>query len=78
MNIQSTMNLKKGDQVWLRMSWSTSVTNPYLEDDNNHSIHFTGFMLQEEIVASLGGFWFDYPKTDRKKIYCVKLYGEMV
>ena len=50
LTFQSTMNLKKGDQVWVAI-WSK--TGAYLVDNGSHHTHFTGFMLQEEIVASL-------------------------
>jgi hypothetical protein len=51
LTIQSTFNLKSGDQVWVAMIyWSAGA---YLYDDTNHLTHFTGFMLEEEIVASL-------------------------
>ena len=44
--LQSTLQLNKGDQVWMQITWMSS--GAYLKDD-----HFTGFMLKEEIVASL-------------------------
>jgi hypothetical protein len=49
--LQSTLHLNKGDQVWMQITWMSSGT--YLYDDVNHLNHFTGFMLKEEIVASL-------------------------
>jgi hypothetical protein len=51
LTVQSTMNLTKGDQVWVEIFWQS--TGVYLFDDIYHYTHFTGFMLQEEIVASL-------------------------
>jgi hypothetical protein len=51
LTLQSTLNLKKGDQVWLQIDWQS--TGAYLFDDSRHFNHFTGFMLEEEIVASL-------------------------
>ncbi len=58
LTLQSTLNLKKGDRVWLErlrllawLDWQSS--GAYLYDDGNHHTHFTGWMLQEEIVASL-------------------------
>ena len=51
LTLQSTLNLKSGDQVWLAISWQS--TGAYLHDSIYHHNHFTGFMLQEEIVASL-------------------------
>ncbi len=49
--LQSTLNLKTGDQVWVTIDYSGSSS--YLHDDGNHRTHFTGFMLEEEIGASL-------------------------
>ncbi len=51
LTLQSTLNLKSGDQVWLEIRWQSTTT--FLYDDSNHYTHFTGFMLEEEIVASL-------------------------
>jgi hypothetical protein len=45
--LQSTLNLKKGDQVWV------TIESSYLVDDIFHRTHFTGWMLEEEIVTSL-------------------------
>jgi hypothetical protein len=51
LTFQSTLNLKKGDQLWLQIDWGS--TGAYLYDDSDHFTHFTGWMLEEEIVASL-------------------------
>ena len=52
LTVQSTLNLKKGDQVWVEIRQKTS--GAVLEDfDSRHYNHFTGFLLKEEIVASL-------------------------
>ena len=51
LTLQSTLNLKSGDQVWMAIQWQS--TGVYLWDTGSHHNHFTGFMLQEEIVASL-------------------------
>jgi hypothetical protein len=51
LTLQSTLNLKSGDQVWMEIHWHSSGANLY--DDSDHFTHFTGFMLQEEIAASL-------------------------
>ncbi len=51
LTLQSTLNLKKGDQVWVEIWSISSGTN--LVDNGNHNTHFTGWMLEEEIVASL-------------------------
>jgi hypothetical protein len=50
LTLQSTLNLKKGDQLWVEISYSGSS---YLFDSSSHLTHFTGFMLEEEIMASL-------------------------
>ncbi len=50
LTLQSTLNLKKGDQVWVEIR--DYVISSYLYDDGGHLTHFTGFMLEEEIVAS--------------------------
>ncbi|XP_046458942.1 uncharacterized protein LOC124205541 isoform X1 [Daphnia pulex] len=52
MSFQSTLNLQKDDQIWVQISFNLG-TSSYLYDDINHLTHFTGFMLEEEIVASL-------------------------
>jgi hypothetical protein len=51
LSLQSTLNLKKGDRVWVQIDYTGSLT--YLADNSYHYTHFTGFMLEEEIVASL-------------------------
>jgi hypothetical protein len=50
--VQSTLNMKKGDQVWVGILYSSSSSS-YLYDDIYHYTHFMGFMLEEEIGASL-------------------------
>jgi hypothetical protein len=47
--LQSTLNLKKGDRVWVTISGGRA----YLYDDNDRLTHFTGFMLEKDILASL-------------------------
>ena len=51
LTLQSTLNLKKGDQLWLQIDYQS--TGAFLYDDSLHHNHFTGFMLEEDIVASL-------------------------
>jgi hypothetical protein len=51
MSFQWTLNLKKGDQLWVQINYY--ISDSCLYDDNDHTTHFTGFMLEEEIVASL-------------------------
>ncbi len=50
--LQSTMNLKKGDRVWVEITGISSGAR-LLDIGNTHFTHFTGFMWEEEIVASL-------------------------
>jgi hypothetical protein len=52
LTLQWTLNLKKGDRVWVEIFYPSSELNS-LHDSNGHYTHFTGFMLEEEIVASL-------------------------
>ncbi|XP_046458979.1 complement C1q tumor necrosis factor-related protein 2-like [Daphnia pulex] len=52
--LQSTLNLKKGDQVWVTINHYGSPS--YLhEDDHRYTryTHFMGWMSEEEIVAAL-------------------------
>ncbi|XP_046637955.1 uncharacterized protein LOC124316198 isoform X2 [Daphnia pulicaria] len=54
LTLQSTLNLKKGDRVWVTIEtlrFSSLYDDKY--DDRGHLTHFTGFMLEEEIVAYL-------------------------
>jgi hypothetical protein len=51
LTLQSTLKLKSGDQVWMEIFYQS--TDTYLYDDGTHRTHFTGFMLEEEIVTSL-------------------------
>ncbi len=50
--LQSTLNLKTGDRIWVTINYSVGSSS-YLFDSGNHHTHFTGFMLEEEIGASL-------------------------
>jgi hypothetical protein len=52
LTLQSTLNLKKGDQLWMTIDYS-SGSSAYLLDNEYHHTHYTGFMLEEEIAASL-------------------------
>jgi hypothetical protein len=49
--VHSTLKLKKGDQVWVAINLMSSGVNLY--DSTSHHTHFTGWMLEEEIVASI-------------------------
>jgi hypothetical protein len=52
LTLQSTLKLKKGDAVWVEIT-SSMPSGVNLFDNGNHHTHFTGFVLEEEIVASL-------------------------
>ena len=64
LTIHSTLILKKDDQVWLQTFHQS--TGASLFDNSEQFTHFTGFILQEEIVASLWEFCFDYPENDHQ------------
>jgi hypothetical protein len=50
--LQSTLNLEKGDQVWVEIVYPNSES--FLVGSSLFPVtYFTGFMLEEEIVASL-------------------------
>ncbi len=51
LTIQSTLNLKKGDQVWAGIV--AIGLGSFLAENGIHFNHFTGFMMEEEIVSSL-------------------------
>ncbi|XP_046645618.1 uncharacterized protein LOC124336056 isoform X4 [Daphnia pulicaria] len=51
MSYPSTLSLVKGDQVWMEIGLLSPQVS--LFDDIYHFTHYTGFMLEEEIVASL-------------------------
>jgi hypothetical protein len=53
--LQSTLDLKKGDRVWVTydVMYLTTRGSCYLYDNRYHLTHFTGFVLEEEIVATL-------------------------
>jgi hypothetical protein len=52
MALQLTLKLEKGDQLWVTIGYSTGPSS-HLFDDGEHTTHFTGFMLEEQIVVSL-------------------------
>jgi hypothetical protein len=51
LTLQSTLNLIKGDRVWVEISYGGS--SAYLYDNDYPYTHFTGWMLEEEIGESL-------------------------
>ncbi len=50
LTLQSTLNLKKGDQLWMQINLGSPPS--CLADGAWHNTHFTGFMLEEKITAS--------------------------
>jgi hypothetical protein len=50
LTLQSTLKLQKGHQICLKMYQESGA---FLYDNSSHFTHFTGFVLEEEIVASL-------------------------
>ena len=59
LTIQSTLNLKSGDKVWIHLTYRNGYS--YLFDGIDHFTHFSGFLLEEEIVTSLWNlsWWID-------------------
>ncbi len=53
LSVQSTLNLKKDDQVWVQIEYMNPGVYLYDDSADHFSTHFTGFMLEEEILASL-------------------------
>jgi hypothetical protein len=53
LTLQSTLNLKKDDQLWVTIEYSDGSYSYLCDDSYDHWTHFTGFMLEEEIAASL-------------------------
>jgi hypothetical protein len=51
LTLQSTLNLQKGDELWVGIHYDGS--DSYLVETGYHSTHFTGFMLEENFAASL-------------------------
>ena len=52
LTVQSTLNLKSGDQIWAAIDYG-HLEASLIDYYNAHYTHFTGFMLEEDIVASL-------------------------
>ena len=76
LTLQSTIKLKAGDQIWLQIvSVSEGVV---LFDRRNPYTHFTGWMLEEDIVASLStnvspSDWIKSKKSETKNWQTNKL-----
>jgi hypothetical protein len=52
-SIQATLDLNKGDKIWLEVDILASSTVAKLYDDPRHFTHFTAILLQEDIIDSL-------------------------
>ncbi len=77
LTLQSTLNLQKGDRVWVQINYYPD-SSLYLADyPSSHLTHFTGFMLEEEIVASLWGSGrHDYTNQKFAKWTSTRKFGE--
>jgi hypothetical protein len=53
MTLQSTLNLKTGDRVWVEISYIGNSSSYLYEYDRYRYTHFSGWMLEEETAASL-------------------------
>jgi hypothetical protein len=49
-DMESTLNLKSGDQVWLAIKYKS--TDTYVFDNFQHQNHFTGWLLQQDFNNS--------------------------
>lgn len=49
-NLQSTLILQEGEQIWLQFEGGSSIV---LTDTHNHYTHFMGWLLEEDISKSL-------------------------
>ena len=50
-DMESTLNLKSGDQVWLAIKYKSTDTYVF-ENFQNHN-HFTGWLLQQDFENSV-------------------------
>ena len=48
-SFQSTLNLEKGDEIWLEI-YSMSITGTYLV--GGYYTHFSGYLLEENIAVA--------------------------
>jgi hypothetical protein len=56
LSLQSTLNLKKDEIIWLQIDFMSSGAVLYddtTSEGSGHWTHFTGWMLEEEIITSL-------------------------
>lgn len=51
-SLQTVLNLSVGDQVWIKIS---GLVNAVLQDSNNHLTHFTGWLIEEDVLRTLNG-----------------------
>jgi hypothetical protein len=55
-SIQTTLDLNKGDKIWLEIDFlSSPVASLY--DDYRHYTHFTGILLEEDSYQNLA-YWY--------------------
>jgi hypothetical protein len=50
-DMESTLNLKLGDQVWMAIKYKS--TDTYVFDNFQHHNHFTGWLLQQDFENSV-------------------------
>ncbi len=50
-DMESTLNLKSGDQVWMAIKYKSLFT--YIFDNFQHHNHFTGWLLQQDFENSV-------------------------
>ena len=51
LTLHSTLNLKKGDRVWVAIWGKSAEVNLY--DSLSHHTHFTGWMLEEDVSSEI-------------------------
>jgi hypothetical protein len=49
LTLQSTLSLRKGDEIWLQIKFISTGANLY-DNPNDNWTHFTGYILEEEII----------------------------
>ena len=55
-SVQSTLQLNSNDVIWVQIDELSGNVKPILFDDANHSTHFTGWLLEENISNSVINF----------------------
>lgn len=50
LTFQSTLSLKKGDQIWLEINTLSTGVSLYDDSGNFRGTHFTGYILDEDVI----------------------------